>query len=73
MKLPNKRYERAVKEFNNLREHAVDKEIRVTEAVNTVIDKVPDITRPELCHSAKAAGINVLTARNVWDKRHKNG
>lgn len=73
MKNPTETYARAVKEFNRLRESAVKKEMRVTEAVNSVIDKFPEITRPELCNAAKDAGVNVLTARNVWDKRHRNG
>jgi hypothetical protein len=62
----------AVNFLNDLRKDAVAKEIRVTQAYHLLIKKIPDITRPEIAHSAEAAGLKGLTARNVWDKVNKD-
>lgn len=64
--------QQAVKFLNALRKVAVQKEITVTEAVKLLLDEMPDLTRSETYNSAEQAGINKLTARNVYDNRQRN-
>lgn len=60
----------AVAFLTKIRERAEEDKIRATKAINILIDSFPEITRPECYNSAQIVGINKLTARNVWDKRH---
>ncbi len=60
--------QKAVKVFNQIRARAAKDGIRVTRAVEMVIEQVPDVTRAEIFHSAREAGVNGLTARNVFDR-----
>jgi hypothetical protein len=53
-----------------IRGKAVREEIRATQAVDIMLDSFPDISRAECYNSAELAGINKLTARNVFDKRN---
>lgn len=61
----------AINFLNGLRAKAKTKEINVTDAVTLLITKMPDISRAECYNSAAEAGINALTARNIWDRKHK--
>lgn len=60
----------AVVFLNQVRKTAAKEGIRATHAVKMLIDEMPELGRAECYNSATVAGINKLTARNVWDKNH---
>lgn len=60
----------AVRFLNHLRKDAVKKEIRATHAVEQLLEEMPELSRAETYKSAEVAGINPLTARNVYDRLH---
>jgi hypothetical protein len=61
----------AVKFLNNIRVTTKKKKqtITATHAVDLLLEKMPDLSRAEVYNSAEEAGLNKLTARNVYDKR----
>ena len=61
-------HQQALKTLNQLHSVAVEKGIRATDALRTVLETYPKITRVEFRHTAEAAGINGLTARNTYDR-----
>ena len=58
----------ALTKLTNLRDQAVEKEIRATDALRVVFESYPNIGRAVFRHTAEAAGINGLTARNTFDR-----
>jgi len=62
--------EKAINFLLELRKKAVKEQICATHAVNALLDKYPDMSRPVVYKAAPYAGINQLTARNVWDARN---
>lgn len=62
----------ALQTLNHLHAEAVAKEIRATDALRIVLEKHPDINRIEFRHTAEAAGIHGLTARNTFDRLTKS-
>ncbi len=57
----------ALNYFNQLKNRAVAEGIRASDAIRMVMN-VYHLSRKELKHTASAAGINPLTARNVYDR-----
>jgi len=53
--------------LQGLREKAVKEQIRATAAIKLLHDKHPELKRAVVYKSAVYAGINMDTARNVWD------
>ena len=58
----------ALATLNHLHAEAIAKEIRATDALRIMLEKHPKINRVEFRHTAEAAGINGLTARNTFDR-----
>jgi len=60
----------AINFLMKLREKAKAEQIRSTHAVQLLVAKHPELSRPVVSKAAVYAGINTLTARNVWDSVH---
>ena len=61
---------KAIKFLLTLRAKAVKEQIRATHAVSALLEEYPELSRPVVSKAAPYAGINRLTARNVWDARN---
>lgn len=57
----------ALNKFLELRDRAVAEHIRASDAIRRVMNEFK-LSRAELKHTAAAAGIHPLTARNVYDR-----
>lgn len=58
----------ALTSLTAIRAKAVKNQITATEALRTVFEEVPGLTRVEFRHTAEEVGINGLTARNTFDR-----
>jgi tellurite resistance protein len=59
-----------IKFLTALRTKAVKNEIRATKAIRLMLEAHPELSRTETYKGAERAGINQLTARNVYDTYH---